>query len=507
MRVALPIVLILLTALTCRAWADDSATDVPVGELAGVVTDEAGQPMEGVLVDCWTWHPGNETKTDKAGHFHLNRLRRDGPIEVRISKPGYSPWYEVNQPTGVGDLKVTLNDKTFFEGTVLAPDGKPVPNAVVRADTGLKVNQQVHITHVWTETTADANGHYKLFVAPDNYSLLVRDPKIGVAYSQVTANANEGVARDIHLEEGLRFVIHCVDDADSQPIPGVRVNVNYYKGIKATSDDKGDAVFEHLFPAKLQFGFESGTHMRWWMAESLVAEQHDLKSNEGWSYRGAEIDLSAAGATGGGPDPVTTHFEKGATFSGRVVDPQGKPVVDAIVVTNRVGYADAVDSTQRFTAYTDEDGAFSFAIPACEDRVNLIAHDGDYGKTRHWANGVTDALDATAGAAHEGLTIQLTVPATIRGQVITPSGSPAADKWVRVVGADDRDSRYTAPDAHTDADGKFELKFVRPGDVLVQVEPFIMRRPDGPLPKIAGTTLTIEPEEVKDDVQVTATQR
>ena len=35
---------------------------------------------------------------------------------------------------GVADLHVSLNDKTFFEGTVFAPDGKPVPNVIAQFD-------------------------------------------------------------------------------------------------------------------------------------------------------------------------------------------------------------------------------------------------------------------------------------------------------------------------------------------------------------------------------------
>src|SRR5262249_23767331 len=43
--------------------------DVAVGELAGVVVDEAGWPLEGVEVDVWDWYPGNETRTGKDGLF------------------------------------------------------------------------------------------------------------------------------------------------------------------------------------------------------------------------------------------------------------------------------------------------------------------------------------------------------------------------------------------------------------------------------------------------------
>lgn len=502
MRIALLIGLGLAFS-TCRTLADDAPPDVPVGELAGVVIDEAGQPMEGVLVDCWTWYKGNETKTDQAGHFHLKGLRRDGPIELRISKPGYSPWYEVNQPTGVGDLKVTLNDKTFFEGTVLAPDGKPVPNALVRADAGLKVNQQVHITHVWTETRADANGHYKFFVAPDDYTLECRDAKLGIAYFRATAKPNEGFAQDVRLEQGSSLIVRCLDQADEKPVAGVKVYEPWHKGCEAISDADGKAVLEHLPPDVLEVFISSKTHMRWRMPESLNAKQREIGSNDSWSWRGAELSLHDDAAAAAEPLTVTVYMEKGATFAGRVVDPQGKPVAGAIVVTNHVGYADSIDSTKAYTGRTRADGTFRFVVPACQDAMNLIAHDGDYDHWRHWANGVTDVLDATSGAAHEDLTITLTTPATIKGQVLDRSGNAAPHKRVRVIGADDRDSRYVAPEVEADADGHFELKFVRPGDVWVQAEPFYMRMTGSVTPKIDAVPVTVAAEEAKEDVKLT----
>ena len=492
---------LLLAFLFALSTFADIPTEVPAGEIAGIVSDDAGRPLKDVLVDCWTWHNGNETKTDAAGHFHLKGLRKDGPIELRISRDGLSPWYEANQPTGVADLKVTLNDKTYLEGTVIAPDGHPLPNALVRADSGPKKNEQVLITHVWTEARADADGHYKLFVAPDNYVLEVRDPKVGVAHLRVTANADQAVTQDVRLEEGIRLVVNCVDDADQRPIVGVHVQVAHQKGMEATSDEKGQAILEHLPADKMELDFSSDTHMRWSMAESLRDYQRDIKTNESWSFSGADLDLS-----GGAIDPVTVRMEKGVTFSGRVLDPQEKPVAGAIVVTNRVGFADAIDQTQRFTAHTRADGSFTLITATCDDQVNLIAHDGDYGKWRHWANGVTDAMDATPGAKHDDLTIKLTVPATIKGQVVTRSGYPAPDKWVRVLTADDRDSRYTAPETHTDADGNFELKFVRPGDVLVQVEPFMMRQPNRNPPKIDSQSTTVAAEEIKFGVKVVTTR-
>jgi hypothetical protein len=53
------------------------------------------------------------------------------------------------------------------------------------------------------------------------------------------------------------------------------------------------------------------------------------------------------------------------------------------------------------------------------------------------------------------------------------------------------------PETKSDQDGNFELKFVRPGDVLVQVEPFYMRSSDGHMSAIDSAPVTIGENETK----------
>src|SRR3954468_21455572 len=76
--------LILLT--TSIARATDAVSDVKPGEIAGVVTDDKGNPLEGATVDAWSWYKGNETKTDKDGRFHLKKLDPHEKPDLRISK-------------------------------------------------------------------------------------------------------------------------------------------------------------------------------------------------------------------------------------------------------------------------------------------------------------------------------------------------------------------------------------------------------------------------------------
>ena len=43
--------------------------DVGPDELAGIVVDTQGKPIEGVEVDAFTWYPGNETLTNARVNF------------------------------------------------------------------------------------------------------------------------------------------------------------------------------------------------------------------------------------------------------------------------------------------------------------------------------------------------------------------------------------------------------------------------------------------------------
>ncbi len=63
---------------------------------------------------------------------------------------------------GTADLRVVLDDTTFFEGTVTRPDGSPVPNVTVRASNPKFNSNGTEIGRLWTETRTDADGRYRL---------------------------------------------------------------------------------------------------------------------------------------------------------------------------------------------------------------------------------------------------------------------------------------------------------------------------------------------------------
>ena len=104
-HLAISLILILSTV---RMFADDPPAEVPRGEIAGVVTNEEGQPIENALVDAWSWFPGNETRTDKDGRFELKGIMPglSAPMMSSCMNVGASdfgapamPWY-CTMPSG-----------------------------------------------------------------------------------------------------------------------------------------------------------------------------------------------------------------------------------------------------------------------------------------------------------------------------------------------------------------------------------------------------------------------
>jgi protocatechuate 3,4-dioxygenase beta subunit len=143
--------------------------DIAPSEIAGVVVDTRGKPLADVLVDAWTWYPGDETRTNADGVFRLKPGSADMQyVEIRFTKPGYSPQYFPQQPRGVKNFAVTLDNKTLLEGTVRGIDGKPVAGAAIKGvQPPFNADGYVY-SDVETATTSDAQGHYRLIALPQH---------------------------------------------------------------------------------------------------------------------------------------------------------------------------------------------------------------------------------------------------------------------------------------------------------------------------------------------------
>ncbi len=514
-KLSLPLVAFPLLLLTPSAAIAQVSPDRIEKEFAGIVVDENGNPLADVAVDAWTWYPGNETTTDEKGVFRLT-LGEENP-ELRFSKPGYSPHYIPQQSRDAKAFLVTLNDDTFLEGVLRGPDGRPVANATIRAEQGPHEGDGVVINGVTTTTTTDADGRYRLYLFPEEYQIQVAVPDTGVArIENIAVAAGQGKQFDVKLSEGVCFVANVIDATSGKPVKDVVLWNWRDRSVLGISDGEGKIVIDGMLPGKYEFNvghgepekirelggaevYQHGELGRWWSADAAKEWQRRTVEPSGWQRNFDDLSFELAI----GMEPVTIEVEQGVVFTGHVYDPEGKPVAGATVAPAKTGSGNSLTGDTRYSVRTKADGSYRVVMPAGNGfKYNLIAHDGDNGEWRQWANGVSEPLETKPGQTVSDFDLTLTRPATVRGKVTGDAGQSLREREVRAAASDGRENRYYDPTVRVQDDGTFELKFIRPGKHHIQVSPFWLSAKDAP----AGTSAEVElaEGEVRDGIELKA---
>ncbi|WP_339730501.1 M56 family metallopeptidase [uncultured Gimesia sp.] len=481
-------------------------------EIVGIVIDEEGKPIEGVLVDAWTWWQGTETKTNQQGVFRLNPKTDGGRAEVRISKPGYSPHYIVQQACGEDVLTVTLNRKTYIEGQLLDPSGKSVADATIQGLQGPKRGDGVLIGEVKTETTTDATGHYRMYVFPDTYEMRVSVPGVGVArVPNIVVAKNQAKSLDLQLKQGVRFEARVIDADTGRPVDQVVLWSWRDRSVFGKSDTDGRIVIDGMLPGEFVFqvgygksqkingniGYFNGILGRWWSPDAVKEWQHKTIQQDGWQRNFDRLTFNLST----GMAPVTIVVERGVEFSGKVLDPDGNPVAGATVAPAKSGSGNSLTGDTRYSVTTKEDGSYRVVMPAGNTfEYNLMVHDGKYQQWRNWANGVRQPVHSSPNQKFDDFNLTLTRPCTVKGRVVSASGRSVKGLRIGSQATDLLVNRYYDPKTKTNADGTFELKFIRPGENYIRVEPFHFIATSG----LPGTWEKVELKagEVHEDIEL-----
>ncbi len=397
-------------------------------ELAGVVVDTEGNPVEGAEVDVWTWYPGHEAKTDAHGVFRIGKLTKGGKVEVIVRKPGYTPQLFMSQPAGAKGWVIVLGNKTYFEGQVTDPDGKPVAGALIRANNGPKRGDGFMMTEIWTEARTGDDGRYRMYAQTDTYDIQVRAPGAGVArLSKTSIEADRAKQLDIRLAPGVTFWAKVVDSLTGQRVPNVRLWHWQHPGVEGRPNKDGYVVVRDMFPGPFRFQVDAPGYARWWSEESSSEWGRRQVSEKGWQRNFDQIDFDLER----GMRPVMITLEPAVTVTGRVLDPDGKPMAGATVAPARTGTFNSITGDTRFSFETRQDGSFTMLLPASGGvDYNLITHDGKYGQWRRWANGVLPPMRTKPGEALTGVELRLTRPVSVRGHVTDGAGHPVAGREV-----------------------------------------------------------------------------
>lgn len=386
-----------------------SGEEAPLRVVTGRVTDAAGAPIEGALVEWGHYNPlfdrdPESTRTDAAGRYRLESRKIRHEYRLGVSAPGYAPrWWDHFVPGRAEDpsqVDFALDPGSVLKGTVVDEDGTPLEGIEILA---MSVSDGVHSRFSMPSAsypfpgpphigTTDAEGRFQIVdlpgtksevvgMTPDNkvihrdqprkFMLCKKSPKSYMTLREATCDEEVQLVvrrRWLGTKESTPGVVRGVvlDAETNQPIPRFKVGVRHRAGLHGFEDPAGNFVLDELIEERR---YEVHVFAEGYAPGLLGDDEHP-----GHAFAAAPSDEQR----------LVCRLERSPSYSGTVVDPDGRPIEGAEIVFGRYRgapstpyfhweefekYADgymSLDDVQRMT--TAADGRFSFSegmAPGC----------------------------------------------------------------------------------------------------------------------------------------------
>ncbi|HXC96379.1 MAG TPA: carboxypeptidase-like regulatory domain-containing protein [Edaphobacter sp.] len=187
-----------------------STASVPSTVAGQVINAKTGSPIPRALVRM----NGRAMLTDHDGKFRFEQ-NTDANVNFIVTKPGYSASLEFQEPGNVfvqGDqlgspIELRLYPEALLTGTLIGPDGTPLPNIAVSALASYFDESGHRWLHVGQAAT-NSHGDFRIPVQPGEYRLETRyqplDRTIGEAVLPVTVpnETSSNTVRNIRIRSG-----------------------------------------------------------------------------------------------------------------------------------------------------------------------------------------------------------------------------------------------------------------------------------------------------------------
>ncbi|WP_315095701.1 carboxypeptidase regulatory-like domain-containing protein [uncultured Cellulomonas sp.] len=499
--------------------ADQTLTadaDLELGaSIEGRVTDWTGEPVVGASVSVQRAdYTGTfrSSSTDVNGDYHVGGLR---PGDYRISvispfgsmlvdgyyggtSPSTAQIVPVAQRAQVQGKDVVLAQAAVVTGRMLHA-GEPVPWATVAFTSAADGTS--------TTSSTGPDGLFTQKLRAGTYVVRFSPPSTGGMLTQYWQGASTEAAAtplvvvagqtsalgDITMTDG-GAIAGTVTDSAGAPVAGVNVWVSATGGsnVQATTGADGTYRASGLSPGEYRVRFQGA-------AGALVLEEY---YDDARQYLDADLVTSSGSGTVSGID---ARLESGSGVTGRVLDADGNPVVNA-----------SVWASPRFTlsgswssAFTDAEGSYSLGGLVPGDwsfRVQAPPGSPWAGEWYLDAGGLSDAetVPLVAGERTELEDVRLERGVTLSGRVLGPDGSPVAGANVAPIS-----DGGLLLSATTALDGTYTLRGLRPGAYPLYVSAPLTGDllsgyyPDGGVPTTPQKlTLTTEPVQQAPDIRL-----
>lgn len=449
----------------------------------GTVLDSADAPVSEALVRCMTrdrMPPFSSISfanvvTDTSGYFILS-VSHEASYKLVTLAEGFA-LQETNNvrayPRRKEAVVIRLEPGGSISGAVLQAFGRSaIPNTqvIARPQTGrgrgFWGNQPEGI-----EAITDEAGQYVIPYLSLNqqYNLMAKSQEYAPASIQDVTPNSQGI--DFYLNPGGAISGTVTLASTGDPVQNARVRavnrsrealLNMADSIQTgRSDETGRYRVEGLGPGRY----------------TLFADKEELVSTAGFDF--SEIELEMAEEKTG----VNLTLEPGTSISGRVVDPEERPVDAAMVAISPPfgGFSEAPLAT----TLSDAEGRFEFRrLMSGVTRYTLSA-----AKENLRSSNVEITL--TPGAQYQEVKLVLTSGFAIQGTaLVEETGVPVAEVRLALAPVQTRDDAKTD---YTDGEGHFDFAGVASGQYSLRITP-----PEGFLTSEPMLSLTIADEDLKD---------
>jgi protocatechuate 3,4-dioxygenase beta subunit len=438
--------------------APDTGTNAAAQKLtcSGTVTDAAGNPLAGATVEYWRYEGNlflanplklkNQITTGTNGAFAFQVSRAMGFLLAK--KPGLAPaWKQLGQPfnpAGGMEERLGLTPPAPLAGVVVDEADKPVANAEVFVATAIgEISREDGArsfnyftgkpAHDCFAACTDAAGRFRIENFPTNATAVLAVQAPGKALRQSPPDfANLDSLPWRAGQEDIKLVVEpaggvegkIIVEGSNQPPPAAQLTLQ--------PDNPGFFAFGEREP--VQSGADGVFHIS------------DVAAG---SYR-----IQAVFGTNAVPewvaDMVPVSVESGKTTRGVQVTAARGGLLEAAVL----GKSDRKPQQVGVNAY--KEGFQSAATSDSNGIAHLRLPPGDYQVIATQSSGSRGQASASVETGRTNhVEIEVAGPQKITGLVRQPDGQPAARLPVRMVGSFGGE----APEAKTDANGKFELEW------------------------------------------------
>ncbi len=426
------------------------------GTLTGTVTDAEQNPVAGVriqaVVPAGGAAPPESGRTGSDGRYVIERLPEGSYMVMR---EGDDTGGLLPQGGGIKQATITDGGTTvvdFSERTRIRLSGRvlrgeePISGAtllfVPRPEDNL-----TFLSGDMQAVAAGEDGSYSIGLdAPGTYQAMVQSHDAGNFGNEraveIFVPDEESVTRDIVLS--TNSITGTVTDADGDAVSGAVISASIAGAgpLDMTGRTMGRTDGAGRYSMS---GLEAGTY-------AMSASAHGLAVAEKPSVVIAD-----------GSNTIDFVLERGRTLRGRVLDPAGRSVADAMVLVAPTG---SNDNSIHGSTQTDLNGAFEINVPD-EVAVDVSAI------SMAWAPGLLSGVDLTVLPGDYEAVVQLSQGGTVLVTLVGIDGTPATGVHVLAVPMNettlDSLSFFLNPPRPSNAEGRVTLERLPQGSYTLQV--------------------------------------